>query len=105
MASCGSEKADPFIPSQPAVGGLTVTAVVEDKGVAGVGIRIQGPETKTGTTNSSGTAVFSAIAPGSYTVDITSAPDSVEFARTSRTVSVPSGGSASVAFLGALKAG
>ncbi len=105
LGSCGSETADPFVPEQPTVGGLTVTTVVDDKGLAGVQIGILGPETKTGSTNSSGAVIFSPIAAGSYTVNITSAPDSIEFHRTSLTVSVPAGGSASVSFAGTLKTG
>ena len=99
-ASCGSENSDPVTSFPQANGGLTVSALVPDGGVQGVQIQITGPESKTGSTNALGIVVFAGIAPGSYTVAITSAPATVEFTRTSQTVSVPAGGTASVSFLG-----
>jgi hypothetical protein len=101
LASCGDGNGNPVDSPIPTTGGLTVSAVVPDGGVEGVEIGITGPETASDTTDASGNVVFSEIAPGTYTVSIVSAPTSVEFVRTSRSVLVPAGGSASVSFLGA----
>ena len=55
------------------------------------------------TTNSEGTAVFPELAPGDYTVTITTPPTTVDFPATTNSIAVPSGGSATTSFVGSWK--
>ncbi len=87
------------------MGDLTVSVLVQNEGFGGLQIRVRGPETQSVTTDLTGTAVFSSLAPGTYTVEITAPPLTVEFSDTTNSVSVPSGGSASTSFLGTWKPG
>lgn len=98
FGSCGDPTEPDPEPRSP--GELAVSVVVEGEGLGELQIRVEGPESRAVTTNATGEAEFPDLAPGDYTVTITTPPTAVEFTATILSVTVPSGGVATTSFVG-----
>ncbi len=74
LAAAGcDEKFDAFAPLAVLadVGNLVITVTGDGNPLAGAVVAVSGPETQSGTTDTSGTVTFTGLTPGSYTVAAT----------------------------------
>ena len=77
------------------------TVTVENKGLAGVTVRLSGVASATANTDASGSYAFTGLRKGDYRVEIEFQSDEIAFSATSSSVSVPVGESRIVSFEGA----
>jgi hypothetical protein len=101
LSSCGEEGGP--TDSGPAFSGRVEVRVLSmGTGLAGVSVSLQGPGSGEATTDSAGMASFRSLPPGVYSVTISGYPSAAFFTEISSSVSVGSGGYASVTFEGNL---
>lgn len=101
LSSCGRDKGTPTEPPVPLVPGtLQVQVQVDGSGVSGIAVGISGPESRSGTTDGAGSASFTGVRPGTYTVQISGFGTDAQFPSTTQTATVAAGGSAGASFSG-----